>query len=187
MQEDRVKLEQQLAELKRKQAQASEEIEAASQREAEIAAESQNYQKELDEKALLEGSVHKAFSEVQMEEANIRQRAEFTRENIRRVTEETEKLNQQIAELAKEAAAAREAAQQKKGRMEEMKKTLDASGEEIVRLETVLQEKLVQNKQMADEQKSFFTKFPGVCTIWTRSFCGWAVRKRSLMRKENAR
>ncbi|MCI8634608.1 MAG: chromosome segregation protein SMC [Eubacterium sp.] len=158
LQEDRVKLEQQLAELKRKQAQASEEIEAASQREAEIAAESQNYQKELDEKALLEGSVHKAFSEVQMEEANIRQRAEFTRENIRRVTEETEKLNQQIAELAKEAAAAREAAQQKKGRMEEMKKTLDASGEEIVRLETVLQEKLVQNKQMADEQKSFFTK-----------------------------
>ncbi len=158
LQEERAKLDKQLTELKREKMQVSEEIKAADQREAEIENETRQVQKEMDEKTSLEERAAKAFSEVQMEEANIRQRAEFAGENKKRVTIEIEKTDLQLVMLSEEAEAARRDAEQKKESMEQIRQTLAVSEEEMIRQEQRLEERTAENKQMAEEQKGFFGK-----------------------------
>ncbi len=158
LQAERASLEKQLAGLKQEKEQAAEEMEAAVKLETELAAEGQNVQETLKEQAQLEESASKTLTEAQMEEANIRQKAEFARENISRVTAELEKSNLQVQELAAEVETAKKDAQQKKGEIAQIQKQLLALGEETLYLEQKLLEKLAQNKEMAEEQKGFFSK-----------------------------
>jgi len=64
------------------QALAWKEIEAAKQREDEIAKENLLYQGALDEQTKAEESAGRAYSQVQVEEANLRQKSEFAVSNI---------------------------------------------------------------------------------------------------------
>ena len=65
LQNESADLDRQIKEVKFQKEQALAEIEAAKQREAEIAEESEAYQSQLDEQIYLESSVNKTFSEVQ--------------------------------------------------------------------------------------------------------------------------
>ena len=151
-------LDRQIREMKAEKEQALEEIEAAKQREAKIAEESQKFQEVLDEQLYLESSVNKTVSEVQMEEANIRQKSEFAATNIERVTAEIEKCEAQTENLRIEAETAEEDAEKKKQDIEEIKKTILASDEEYSRLEKELQEKTAKKEQMSSAHKGFFQK-----------------------------
>lgn len=158
LQNESADLDRQIKEVKFQKEQALAEIEAAKQREAEIAEESEAYQSRLDEQIYLESSVNKTFSEVQMEEANIRQKSEFAEENRKRVTAEIERCDAQVEELSTEVASAKEDAEKKKQDIEEIRQTILASDTEYARLEKELEEKTKQKEQMAAEHKGFFQK-----------------------------
>lgn len=158
LQSESVDLDRQIREMKAEKERALEEIEAAKRREEEIAEENKKFQETLDEQIYLESSVNKTVSEVQMEEANIRQKREFASSNIERVMAEIEKYDTQKQELSIEVATAKEDGERKKQEIEEIKKTILASDEEYSRLEKALQEKIAQKEQMSLEHKGFFQK-----------------------------
>ena len=155
---ERGELEQRMRDLNAEKDQALEELETAKMREQEIDMESSQFKQVLDEQTYIESSVNKTVSEVQMEEANIRQKTEFAATNIERVSGEIERCDAQAKELEAEVLAAREDAEKKKQDIEEIKKTILASDEEYTRLEQELKEKTKRREEMSAEYKGFFDK-----------------------------
>ena len=155
---ERGELEQRMRDLNAEKNHALEELEAAKMREQEIDMESSQFKQVLDEQTYIESSVNKTVSEVQMEEANIRQKTEFAATNIERVSGEIERCDAQAKELEAEVLAAREDAEKKKQDIEEIKKTILASDEEYTRLEQELKEKTKRREEMSAEYKGFFDK-----------------------------
>ena len=158
LQSESKELDRQIQEMQEELETALKELKLANQREKEIEQENQAYQEKLDEQLYLESSVGKAVSEVQMEEANIRQKHEFAVANMQRVTAEIEKCDIQVQELSVEAAAAKENVWQKKEEIETIKKTILASDETAVSLKSELEKKTAQKEQMQTKQKGFFAK-----------------------------
>lgn len=158
LQKESAELERQISDLKEEKEKALAEMEAAKQREEEIAQESKAYQEALDEQMYLESSVNKTVSEVQMEEANLKQKSEFALANIERVSAEIEKCDMQMQELSTEVETAKEDAKKKKHDIEEIRQTILASDSEYSRLEGELQEKISQKEKMSAEHKGFFKK-----------------------------
>lgn len=158
LQSESRELDRQIQEMQEELETALKELKLANQREKEIEQENQAYQEKLDEQLYLESSVGKAVSEVQMEEANIRQKHEFAVANMQRVTAEIEKCDIQVQELSVEAAAAKENVWQKKEEIETIKKTILASDETAVSLKSELEKKTAQKEQMQTKQKGFFAK-----------------------------
>lgn len=155
---ERGELEQRMRDLNAEKNQALEELETAKMREQEIDMESSQFKQVLDEQTYIESSVNKTVSEVQMEEANIRQKTEFAATNIERVSGEIERCDAQAKELEAEVLVAREDAEKKKQDIEEIKKTILASDEEYTRLEQELKEKTKRREEMSAEYKGFFDK-----------------------------
>ncbi len=158
IQSEAAEMDRQIREVKAQKEQTLQEIEAAEKREEEIAEESRHFQEILDEQMYMAGSVNKTVSEVQMEEANIRQKSEFAATNAERVTAEIEKCDLQVEELQTEVASAKEDAEKKKQDIEEIRQTILASDSEYARLENELQEKVTKKEQMSAEHKGFFQK-----------------------------
>ena len=151
-------IDKQIREVKAEQEKTLAEIEAANQRESEIEEESKHFQEVLDEQMYMAGSVNKTVSEVQMEEANIRQKREFAVTNLERVLAEIEKCDTQVKELQIEVSTAKEDAEKKKQDIEDIRQTILASDTEYAKLEADLQEKVSQKEQMSAEHKRFFDK-----------------------------
>ncbi len=151
-------LERQMRDLKGEKEQAISRLNAAQMREQEIDAESRQFQQVLDEQIYIESSVNKTVSEVQMEEANIRQKTEFAATNIQRVASEIHRCDEQMEELKLDVLSAKEEAEKKKEEIEEIKKTILASDEEYGRLEQELKEKTKRREEMSSEYKGFFEK-----------------------------
>ena len=147
-----------IAELKKEKGDAAEQMQTLLDREAEIAQGNQSYQDRLDEKLYLESSVNKAFSEVQMEEANIRQKSEFAIQNIRRVDEEIEKCSLQVQELSAEVEAAKEDAAKKKQEIVLLRQTIAKAEEDIARLQENLSQQMDERDERKKRQKQFFQK-----------------------------
>ena len=158
LQDENGELDRQIEEVRGKKEHALGEIEEAKRREEEIREESSLYQEKLDEQMYLEGSVNKAFSEAQMEEASIRQKREFILENISRITSEIEKCDVQMQELLDEAKTAKEDAKQRKAEIEEIRQTILAADEKAACLEERLQGQLAKKQSMAEQKKEFFGK-----------------------------
>lgn len=158
LQAESLDLDRQIQDLKARKENALKEMEESRQREEEIEKENQSYQTALDEHMYLESSVNKTFSEVQMEEANIRQKSEFACSNIERVTAEIAKCDALKAELSKEVETAKEDAKRRREEIEEIKKTIFASDEECGSLEEKLKEQLQKKDEIAAKRKEFFAK-----------------------------
>lgn len=158
LQEESRELDCQIQDLKGRKEKALQEIEESRRREEEIDKENQSFQAALDEQMYLESSVNKTFSEVQMEEANIRQKSEFASSNIERVTAEIERCDTLKADLSKEVETAKEDAQRRREEIEEIKKTILASDEECGALESRLKEQILKKEKLASQQKEFFGK-----------------------------
>ncbi len=152
------KLDRELMELKEKRARTLKELEDVTEREAELAERGRNVQEALDEQMHLESSFNQAFSEAQMEEANVQQKSEFADANIARVAAELEKCDAQALEIREEDDAEKEEARRKREQIEEMKKTILSSDDAYGRLEAALKERVEEKERLAAKQKEFFGK-----------------------------
>lgn len=158
LQAESAQIETQLLEIKSDKERTNQEMEETQRREAQIQEENNQFQAVLDEQIYLESSVSKAVSEVQLEEASIRQKVEFTTENAARVTSEIEKYMEQMEHLKTETTMAKEDAEKKKSDIEEIKKTILASDSKYANLEARLKEKIAQKEEMSAQYKGFFQK-----------------------------
>ena len=85
LQAESVQIEQQIAEIHEKKEQIAQQIKQAATREKEIEQANAAFQEILDEQIYVEEGAAKNVSEIQLEEANIRQKKEFEIENLERI------------------------------------------------------------------------------------------------------
>ena len=134
------------------------EMENAEKREEELKKEIEKFQETLDAKTYMETSSTRVLSEIQIEEANIRQKVSFVIENIARVTAELEKDNANIENLLTEAKTTKEEAVKKRSDIEEIKKTIIAADENASDLIKKLEDAQAKKEAMNAEYKGFFDK-----------------------------
>jgi len=151
-------IENQIAEIGQNKEQIKAEMEHAVKREAEIEQANKNYQELLDEQIYIEESAAKAVSEIQLEEANIRQKAEFVLENSNRITCEVSRLNEELQKIENDAKLSKEEAKKKQHDIEEIEKTIIASDETYASYIKELKESQESREKMNTEYKGFFEK-----------------------------
>ncbi len=125
-------------------------------KEAELKAEIQKLSDEVDEKTYMETSVNRTMSEVQIEEANARQKVDFVQENVNRVTAEIEKCVSDIASLKENAKSTKEETEAMKTRIEEIKTTISSSDESFGELENKIKEATEKKESLNNSHKNFF-------------------------------
>ena len=151
-------IEQQIEEIDNNKKQILDEIEYSKKREQEINEEANAFQKILEEQAKLENEASQKLSNIQLETANIKQKVEFAQVNIDRINGEVEKFDAERADLLENAAQSKEDAKKKQQDIEEIKKTIAASGESHGKLEEELRESVAKKEQMSADYRGFFQK-----------------------------
>ncbi len=155
---EKQQIEQQIEEIDNNKKQILDEIEYSKKREQEINEEANEFQKILEEQAKLENEASQKLSNIQLETANIKQKVEFAQVNIDRINGEVEKFDAERADLLENAAQSKEDAKKKQQDIEEIKKTIAASGESHGKLEEVLRESVAKKEQMSADYRGFFQK-----------------------------
>ncbi len=151
-------IEQQLSEIELNKQKIADEIAYSKQREEEIAKESAEFQKILEEQSKLEEAASAKVSEILLEQANVGQNAGFIRENLERIDHEIEKYDLERESLVENAAAAKEDVQKKQHDIEEIQKTILACDDSAVNLEKELKENQEKKDAMSAEYRGFFQK-----------------------------
>ena len=155
---EKQQIEQQIEEIDNNKKQILDEIEYSKKREQEINEEANAFQKILEEQAKLENEASQKLSNIQLETANIKQKVEFAQVNIDRINGEVEKFDVERADLLENAAQSKEDAKKKQQDIEEIKKTIAASGESHGKLEEELRESVAKKEQMSADYRGFFQK-----------------------------
>lgn len=151
-------IEEQLAEITQNRQQIQEEIAEADKREKEIEEESGNFQKILEEQNQLSEESKKEVSRVQLEEANLVQKAGFIQENLSRVQGEFQKLEEELRQAEQEKLDSQADVDKKYHDIEEIKKTMEASDSAHGELEQKLSERQKEREEMSIRYKGFFQK-----------------------------
>lgn len=155
---EKQQIEQQIEEIDNNKKQILDEIEYSKKREQEINEEANAFQKILEVQAKLENEASQKLSNIQLETANIKQKVEFAQVNIDRINGEVEKFDAERADLLENAAQSKEDAKKKQQDIEEIKKTIAASGESHGKLEEELRESVAKKEQMSADYRGFFQK-----------------------------
>lgn len=155
---EKQQIEQQIEEIDNNKKQILDEIEYSKKREQEINEEANAFQKILEEQAKLENEASQKLSNIQLETANIKQKVEFAQVNMDRINGEVEKFDAERADLLENAAQSKEDAKKKQQDIEEIKKTIAASGESHGKLEEELRESVATKEQMSADYRGFFQK-----------------------------
>ncbi|WP_075679342.1 chromosome segregation protein SMC [Roseburia sp. 831b] len=158
LQTEHKEMEGQLAEIEQEKAKIAKESEDALAREKEIGVQNEAYQKELEEQDLVIEKAGNELSKIQLEEANLRQKAEFVTLNIERIETELAKFDAECEQVQKEAEEAKEEVQKKLSDIEEIKKTILASDGANENLANELQEALNKKEELSASYKGFFQK-----------------------------
>lgn len=151
-------IEKQLREINENKDKIAEEIAYAKNRETEIQEENIKLQKILEENAGKEEAAMKAVSDIQVEEAGIRQKAEFVLENLARVNAEIQKYEQERDRVMGEAKDAKVDAERKRQDIEAIRQTILASDENYATQEASLKENIAKKEEMSAIYKGFFQK-----------------------------
>ena len=151
-------IEKQLREINENKDKIAEEIAYAKNRETEIQEENIKLQKILEENAGKEEAAVKAVSDIQVEEAGIRQKAEFVLENLARVNAEIQKYEQERDRVMGEATDAKVDAERKRQDIEAIRQTILASDENYATQEASLKENIAKKEEMSAIYKGFFQK-----------------------------
>ena len=158
LQTEHKEMEGQLAEIEQEKAKIAKESEDALAREKEIGVQNETYQRELEEQDLVIEKAGNELSRIQLEEANLRQKAEFVILNIDRIETELAKFDAECEQVQKEAEEAKEEVQKKLSDIEEIKKTILASDGANENLANELQEALHKKEELSASYKGFFQK-----------------------------
>lgn len=151
-------IENQLREIAENKERILQEIEAAKVREQEIEEENIKFQESLDAHTGKEEDALKAVSEVQLEEAGIRQKVEFVLLNLERINGEIKRYEDEREGFLRDAKEAKKDAEKKRHDIEEIKKTILASDDTYANLEKELKENLARKDEMSAAYKGFFQK-----------------------------
>lgn len=151
-------IEEQIRELNENKEVIRQEIAKADEREKEIEEENVRFQKILEEQSALQEQVQTEVSGVQLEEANISQKAGFVQENVTRIRGEIRKLMEELAQIQEDASQSQEDIKKKQHDIEEIEKTIAASVEAHSDLEERLLKHQQEKEAMAARQKGFFQK-----------------------------
>ena len=151
-------LEKQLSEITENKVKISEEIEQVKKRELEIGEESKKYEAVLDEHSQKEAEAAKTVSEISLEFAGVRQRAEFVLENMTRIESEIERYEKERETVLSEAELAKADAEKKRRDIEEIRQTILNSADYQKEQEQMLKEHLRRREEMAVSYKGFFQK-----------------------------
>ena len=151
-------IEKQLREIAENKQQIAEEIEQANAREVEIQQENEKFTHILEETSVKEGPAVQAVSDVQMEEAGVRQKVEFVLENMNRINAEILKYEQERDKVMSEALDAKVDAEKKRQDIEAIRQTIVASDENYAKQDAALKENLAKKEEMSAIYKGFFQK-----------------------------
>ncbi len=151
-------IETQLSEISQNRQGIQEEIGLADKREKEIEAENGEFQKTLEEQNKWAEESQKEVSRVQLEEANLVQKAEFIRENISRVMGEIHRLEEELKQAEQEKQDSQADVEKKYHDIGEIKKTMEASDSSYGELEGRLSESQKEKEEMSLKYKGFFQK-----------------------------
>ena len=158
LQTEHKEMEGQLAEIEQEKAKIAKESEDALAREKEIGVQNETYQRKLEEQDIVIEKAGNELSRIQLEEANLRQKAEFVTLNIERIEAELAKFDAECEQVQKEAEEAKEEVQKKLSDIEEIKKTILASDGANENLANELQEALHKKEELSASYKGFFQK-----------------------------
>ena len=158
MQVESREIESQLREINENKEKILQEIEEAKLREEQIEEENAKFQATLDENASREEAAQKAVSDVQLEEAALRQKIEFVLENLTRINGEIKRYENERENFVVEAKEAKADAEKKRQDIEEIKKTILASDDSYANLEKELKENTARKEEMSAAYKGFFQK-----------------------------
>ena len=158
LQTESAQIDSQVDEINSSKANIVKEIEEIAKREQEIEEANVKFQETLDEQIYMEESAAKGVSEVQIEEANIKQKAEFVLENIERIIGEVSRLDEELVKVNADAQMSEEDAAKKLHDIEEIEKTIIASDDTYASLAQELKDSQQAKEKMNVEYKSFFEK-----------------------------
>ena len=151
-------IEKQLQEINDNKAKISEEIEYVKNRESQIEEENKNFQQILDAKSADVESATNAVSQVTLELAGIRQKAEFVMENLTRIQGEIRRFDDEREGVLNEAKNAKADVEKKRQDIEEIKKTILNSTDYQEEQEKALKEHTRKKEEMSASYKGFFQK-----------------------------
>ena len=151
-------IEKQLQEINDNKEKISEEIEYVKNRESQIEEENKNFQQILDEKSADVESATNAVSQVTLELAGIRQKAEFVMENLTRIQSEIRRFDDEREGVLTEAKNAKADVEKKRQDIEEIKKTILNSADYQEEQEKALKEHTRKKEEMSASYKGFFQK-----------------------------
>ena len=151
-------IEKQLQEINDNKEKISEEIEYVKNRESQIEEENKNFQQILDAKSADVESATNAVSQVTLELAGIRQKAEFVMENLTRIQSEIRRFDDEREGVLNEAKNAKADVEKKRQDIEEIKKTILNSTDYQKEQENALKEHTRKKEEMSASYKGFFQK-----------------------------
>ena len=151
-------IEKQLQEISDNKAKISEEIEYVKNRESQIEEENKNFQQILDAKSADVESATNAVSQVTLELAGIRQKAEFVMENLTRIQSEIRRFDDEREGVLNEAKNAKADVEKKRQDIEEIKKTILNSSDYQKEQENTLKEHIRKKEEMSASYKGCFQK-----------------------------
>ncbi|MCR5144268.1 MAG: chromosome segregation protein SMC [Lachnospiraceae bacterium] len=151
-------LERQIRDINAEKNEAARSVVEAEDKEEELKTQIREYQATLDEKTYMESAAVRNVSEVQIEEANAKQKVVFVEENCARIAAEIKKKEDDIVALVEEAKNGKIVAKQKTEDIERIKETIIASDANFAELEKKLQAALTKKDSMNQEHKGFFEK-----------------------------
>ena len=151
-------IEKQLQEINDNKEKISEEIEYVKNRESQIEEENKNFQQILDEKSADVESATNAVSQVTLELAGIRQKAEFVMENLTRIQGEIKRFDDEREGVLNEAKNAKADVEKKRQDIDEIKKTILNSADYQEEQEKALKEHIQKKEEMSASYKGFFQK-----------------------------
>ena len=151
-------IEKQLQEINDNKEKISEEIEYVKNRESQIEEENKKFQQILDEKSADVESATNAVSQVTLELAGIRQKAEFVMENLTRIQSEIRRFDDEREGVLNEAKNAKADVEKKRQDIEEIKKTILNSTDYQEEQEKALKEHIRKKEEMSASYKGFFQK-----------------------------
>ena len=151
-------IEKQLQEINDNKEKISEEIEYVKNRESQIEEENKNFQQILDEKSADVESATNVVSQVTLELAGIRQKAEFVMENLTRIQSEIRRFDDEREGVLNEAKNAKADVEKKRQDIEEIKKTILNSADYQKEQENALKEHIRKKEEMSASYKGCFQK-----------------------------
>ena len=151
-------IEKQLQEINDNKEKISEEIEYVKNRESQIEEENKNFQQILDEKSADVESATNVVSQVTLELAGIRQKAEFVMENLTRIQSEIRRFDDESEGVLNEAKNAKADVEKKRQDIEEIKKTILNSADYQKEQENALKEHIRKKEEMSASYKGCFQK-----------------------------